>query len=256
MENIYECPINRNSFLFFALKQKRQNVVRRRVRPRPSSVRNLWETDRISSLWTSLLLEESKSSCYWLQCCRLHLCAVWMCLFIHQGGEGRLLPQTLGPSSYPVPAAGQEGQTPLKMHGDQWVELKDLPALHRPHQIFMSHAVCAVSGPRSSCSAFCSCVVGVRFCGSRGAPAVTEEGWVAGSRCRWVCLRERRARRGSDSGVWQDEKHTNNGPTVHWHGYRVREMFLDQISDQQLPPPSAPNPHAANSGTLYNTAVF
>lgn len=43
-----------------------------------------------------------------------------MCLLIHQGGEGQLLSQTLGPRSYPFPAVQQEGRTPLNMHGDQF----------------------------------------------------------------------------------------------------------------------------------------
>lgn len=72
-----------------------------------------------------------------------------MCLLIHQGGKRRLLPQTPGPCSYPPPAVGQEGQTRLKMHGDRRVELKNLQASRCPRQIFMIHAVCAVSGPGS-----------------------------------------------------------------------------------------------------------
>ena len=61
----------------------------------------------------------------------------WVCLLIHQGGQGQLLSQTLGL----FPAVGQAGRTRLKMHGDQWVELKDLLALRCPLQIFMTPTV-------------------------------------------------------------------------------------------------------------------
>lgn len=42
-----------------------------------------------------------------------------MCLLIHQGGGGQLVPQTPGSRIYPLPAVGQEGPTWLKMHGNR-----------------------------------------------------------------------------------------------------------------------------------------
>lgn len=77
-----------------------------------------------------------------------------MCLLIHQGGEGQLLSQTLGPNRYHFPAVKPQGQTRLQMHNDQWGEPYILQALCCPHQLFMTCTVCAVFGMWSWCSFF------------------------------------------------------------------------------------------------------
>lgn len=99
--------------------------------------------------------------------------------------------QTLGP----ITAVGQEGQIRLKMHGDQWVTLKDPQDLQCPSQIFTTSTVC---GALSSCSFFNPCVCAPVFSSATQKKKGRMGGWVAGLRGHGGCLHIKRKTWGKD----------------------------------------------------------